>query len=77
MSLKWNVTKNELSLKTECHSKGNDTENGLSIKKNVIQNLKSLNVTQNGMSFKMEKGISLEMKCHSKWNVTQKGCHLK
>ena len=46
-----------MSLKMECHSK--------------------LNVTENGMSLKMEchlnqNGMSLRIEYHLKWNVTQK-----
>ena len=66
-----------MSLKTECPSKWNVTQNGIPL--NMECHSKK-NVTKFGMSLKMEcpsnwnvtqNGISLKMKCHSKWNVTQ------
>jgi hypothetical protein len=77
MSLKWNVTKNELSLKTECHSKGNDTENGLSIKKKCHSKFKITECHSKWIVIQNGKRNMTEMKCHSNWNVTQKVCHLK
>ena len=45
-----------MSLKMECHSKWNVTQNGMSLK---IECHSKWNVTQKGMSHK--KGISLKM----------------
>ena len=56
----------QMSLKMECHSKWNDTQNGMKLKMEC--NSKWI-VTQNGLSLKME--------CHSKWNATQNGMSLK
>ena len=58
-------------LKMKCQSKQNGTKKRMTLKKEF--HLK-INVTQNGMSFKIE--------CHSKqngknWNVTQIGMFLK
>ena len=60
--LKFNVIKKngmslkkKMSLKIECYSKWNVTQNGMSLK---LKCQSKLNVTQNGMSLKIE--------CHSK-----------
>ena len=72
-----------LSLRMECHSKLNVTQNGMSLKKECHS---EWNIAQNWMSLKMDRHskwnvtqhvISLKMECHSKWNVTENEMSLK
>ena len=56
----------EMSLKMECNSKWNVTQDGMSLTKEFPM---KWNVTENEMS--------LETECHSKWSVTKNAMSLK
>ena len=70
-------------LKTECHSNGNITQNGMTIKMECPFEMdchSKWNAAQNEISLKWivtQYGMSHKMQCHSKWNVTQNKMSLK
>ena len=66
-----------MSLKMQCHSKLDVTQNWMSLKGNVNQNKMSLEM-ECPFKWNFTKNfISLKIECHSKWNVIKNGKSFK